>query len=165
MANFFMLELDTTGPSVSISAPYYTLPNTETEILINSSKNVAPDYQDIYIMDSLNVRHDVIFAQKGDSSFIGRLYFSDYHIGIAQIFAQIRDDVFNLSNLAIAAIDIRRGAKVDIEAKDSVRSLELSEETRQLITAEETRSINTIEILRDIDLQANTQTIEVTEDG
>lgn len=105
MAGYFALELDTTGPQIEIYAPKYTDKHSNNLIRIVSNEKMS-SFQDIYIIDSQGARHDVIFSFDGDKTFTGNVVFSDYSIGVATIYAQLKDEVNNLSNLVDFPISI-----------------------------------------------------------
>lgn len=105
MANYFTLDLDTTGPIINIIAPSYTTPQTSDEISIVANETLST-YQEIYIVDSQGVRHDLTFTYENDR-FVGLVSFSGYPFGPATIYAQVKDEVFNASELVSKTINIR----------------------------------------------------------
>lgn len=105
MANYFTLDLDTTGPIINILAPSYTTPQTSDEISIVANETLST-YQEIYIVDSQGVRHDLTFTYETDR-FVGLVSFSGYPFGPATIYARVKDEVFNASELVSKAINIR----------------------------------------------------------
>jgi hypothetical protein len=105
MAGFFTLTLDTTGPQIDIYAPPYSNRSSNNEIRIVSNELLA-DYQEVYVVDSQGVRHDIILSFDGNQELSGNIQFTDYPMGIATIYAMVRDDVSNNSNLASRAINI-----------------------------------------------------------
>lgn len=105
MANYFTLDLDTTGPIINIIAPSYTTPQTSDEISIVANETLST-YQEIYIVDSQGVRHDLTFTYETDR-FVGLVSFSGYPFGPATIYARVKDEVFNASELVSKAINIR----------------------------------------------------------
>lgn len=97
MSSHFYLTLDTTPPQLEIYAPTYTTRNTLTPITIQSNETLS-SYQEVYIMDSENTRHNLTFTHK-DNQLIGSLYLSGYPIGIATLFVRLKDEVDNYSDL------------------------------------------------------------------
>lgn len=105
MAGFFTLTLDTTGPIVSGYAPQYSDRNHNNEIRFISNETLM-EYQDIYIIDSQNIRHNQIFSFNGTDEYTGNVTFTDYPMGVATIYGQFKDDVGNLSNIGICQISV-----------------------------------------------------------
>lgn len=118
MSNFFMLELDTTGPQIDIYMPTYTLSYIETEIRIQSNENLAL-YQDIYIIDSKNERRKYIFEHCGDY-LLGKITFNEYPSGIVTIYARLKDDVYNFSNTAYKSFLIQNFPEFKLEISDCI---------------------------------------------
>lgn len=140
MSSFFSLELDTTAPEVDIIAPVYTVPDTLTEIIVETSEALA-DWQDVYIVDAKGQRHDLIFAHQ-DDQLLGLLDFNICAIGIAVIYAQVRDDVFNLSALVSKPINVRQGAKIKTVASERMRMLLSYASVRAIETGENCRILD-----------------------
>lgn len=161
MSSFFELELDTTAPEVTVYSPNYTLPNIETEIIIESNETVD-EWQDVYIMDSKGTRHDLIFLKSGENQYTGKIYFSDYPLGIARIYAQLRDEVFNLSNIAIETIEIKPRARIFIISEEQARNIDLSEAIRNIDVEKYVRDLIVIDKTRVIEELENTRNIEVS---
>lgn len=105
MNNYFTLTLDTTGPIINIIAPSYTTPQTSDEISIVANETLST-YQEFYIVDSAGVRHDLTFDYEGDR-FVGLVSFSGYPFGTATIYARVKDEVMNISELVSKTISIR----------------------------------------------------------
>lgn len=105
MPSYFTLELDTTGPIIQINAPTYSSRESDNIITVVGNETLS-SYQDIYIVDSTGVRHDVTFSFDGNETFTGDIVFNGYPIGVATIFAQLQDEVGNNSNIAQAHISI-----------------------------------------------------------
>lgn len=118
MSNFFMLELDTTGPQIEIFVPSYTLSYIETEIRIQSNENLAL-YQDIYIIDSKGKKRNYIFEHNGDH-LLGKMTFNEYPSGIVTINARLKDDVDNFSNTVSKSFLIQNFPEFKLEISDSV---------------------------------------------
>lgn len=105
MAGYFTLGFDTTGPHIEIYAPKYTDRVSNNYIRIVSDEKLS-SFQNIYVIDSKGVKHDVIFSFDGNNTLLGNIVFNDYPIGVTTIFAQLKDDVDNMSNLATAHISV-----------------------------------------------------------
>ena len=159
MASYFNLILDTTPPAIEIIAPSYTIPNRITEITVLTNEELS-NYQEIYIIDSHNVRHDVIFDFQGNK-FIGLVDFCDYSFGIATIFARVKDSVFNLSGLVSKTINILQVMQVDLDISESTRGIGCIESVRALETSEEIRAVAVQEIIRQVVVSEQVRPIEV----
>ena len=105
MASSFELYLDTTSPNIRINAPQKTTYNIHTYIVIESNE-LLMEYQDIYIIDGNGTRHDVTFLYQDDKYFGDIVFNETYSIGIATIYARLKDSVGNLSELASATFNI-----------------------------------------------------------
>ncbi|MDW7673790.1 MAG: hypothetical protein SCK28_04550 [Bacillota bacterium] len=159
--NFFILELDTTPPNISIIAPNYTVPNVETEIIIEGNE-VLSQFQDIYIIDAKGTRHDVIFNYSNDK-FIGRLIFNDFSIGIATVHARLKDEVLNLSDRVSKTIDIRMATKLILTIDEITREICAANKTRFITLSESIRGLNCFKNIRGTVIYEATRKIEVRE--
>lgn len=125
MANYFSLTLDTTSPTLSIAVPQYTSPNIYTDISIVANENLM-DYQDIYIIDSDSVRHDLILGFSDTNELTGRFIFNEFPLGIATIYARLKDDVGNLSSLYSKTINIVQNQSLIIEVETFLNNVSLN---------------------------------------
>jgi hypothetical protein len=116
LASFIKLALDISPPKVEILSPNYTTTQAKTEIRV-SCNEVLDTWQDIYIIDSLGNRHDLTFRYE-ENEFVGVLYFTDYPYGIATIYAQVRDDVYNKSALLSKTINIVGSETLTLKISD-----------------------------------------------
>lgn len=130
MANSFILELDTTGPRVAISAPGYTTPDIENEVYVNADEALAP-FQNIYLVDSEQVRHDFIFQYEG-TRFYGIVKLADCAAGIATLYVQVKDEVENLSNLATKSINLLVGGDIIVTGRTKRRKLHSKQDVRRV---------------------------------
>jgi hypothetical protein len=141
MPSYVTLELDTTSPTIEIFAPKYTTETITNVITIESNEKLAK-YQDIYVIDSKGVRHDYTFEKDSDNTYVGIIRFNNYPIGIATIYARMKDEVDNFSNVATSSIEIKEGLTLlSLEIKDSVRELELKDTVRSVEVDERTMRI------------------------
>lgn len=108
--NYVIVNFDTTPPKIQIIAPNYTTRDMVTEISITANEKLD-NWQDIYVIDAEGVRHNLIFTLSGSNKFIGKVIFSDLPLGIATIYAKVRDDVYNESDIAIKLIEIKDSSK------------------------------------------------------
>jgi hypothetical protein len=172
MANFFTVQLDTTAPLISIYAPAYVDMNGQTEIRIVSNELLS-SYQDIYIIDALGDKHNVIFSFDGNTEYTGMITFNNYAVGIATIHAELKDTVDNISNhatktvrilatqdalrLQFTIVDISRNVLIfdssrAITVSDISRSLSLDEIERKLALGDISRIVTTDEKSRNLEL-------------
>lgn len=110
MSSYVIVELDTTAPHIDIYAPRYTTRDVVNIITIESNETLA-DYQEIYIVDSNEVRHDLTFNRESDTRYVGAVRFNNISIGIVQIFARMKDEVDNFSNSVIKTIEVKNSLK------------------------------------------------------
>jgi hypothetical protein len=161
MEGYFILEFDTTGPHIDVYAPKYTDRVANNTINIISNEKLS-DYQDIYIVDSQGKRHDLIFSFDGDKTFSGNVTFNGYPMGVTTIYAQLKDEVGNVSNLAYTHISVITstynsmlrltmaekahstnssiGERKPVSKEKEMAKI-MSEDTRQLIMSEKTRAV------------------------
>lgn len=110
MSSTINVELDTTPPQVAIIAPIYTVPGTETALIVKADEQLDLNHE-AYIIDAAGTRHDLVLEYRGNALY-GEINVTGYAIGIATIFARVRDDVHNQSGTALATMDIKRAARV-----------------------------------------------------
>lgn len=163
MGNSFDLYLDTTGPTINIHAPNYTVKNSMTDFRIEGNERLA-EYQDFYFIDSDGIRHDVIFKYDGDS-FLGEIDFSQFAEGIAIFYAQIKDLVFNNSPVISHSILIHAGKAVDLEIRENARSMDDLEDARMIMIDSSVKDIFEIKIDRVIGMKEAVRAIGVDESG
>lgn len=127
MANHFVLNLDTTPPEVKIIAPQYTSPDIFTHIIIESNEPLM-EYQDIYIIDSVGVRHNLIFSFE-ETELNGTIQLNSFSQGISTIYCRLKDEAGNLSELVSKTINIMEGNILTISLKECAYGLTLKETT------------------------------------
>lgn len=135
MASYFTLELDTTPPLVEIFAPTYTVRgiNNDVEVVANEELSL---FQEIYIIDSLGVRHDLIFSHNGDR-FVGVVNFEGYPVGSASLYATVKDTLLNQSYLVYEIIDIISdldAMRMTVDIEDVARNIVIEDITREITT-------------------------------
>jgi len=102
----FLLELDTTPPQITIQVPHFVhLDDDVGEVTIISNEDLDV-WQQFYLIDASGRRHDFIFDYLG-ASFSGILSLHPIATGIATIYAQAQDTVWNRSALVSASFEIR----------------------------------------------------------
>jgi len=130
MNNYFFLELDTTGPQITLYAPDYTgldyCPvRVEGDELLDSTL-------DLYVVDSKGNRFDAIISHQG-TYFEGSIPFHSLAPGIATIHARARDTVFNQSNVAEKTILVY--------GQDEVKSLKIETAETALVIVDSEGSL------------------------
>ena len=139
MSNYFILNLDTTGPNIKINAPNYTAVGLKEEIIIKSNEYLD-NYQDIYIIDNQGIKRKLILDYHG-SYFKGVVDFLNYPVGISKIYAQLRDVVLNESNIAIHNIDVKEEPELFIEQKIQTMNIKLDSKTFPIYSISSNRKI------------------------
>lgn len=129
MPSYVVIEFDRTPPTIEIYSPSYTTRDLENEIIIQSSERIG-DYKEVYIIDQNGIRHDYVFSVK-DDKLVGIVKFSDFPFGIATIYAQLKDDVGNLSNLVQKNIEIKESLSL-LYIVDSHKSLNIDDDSSQM---------------------------------
>lgn len=111
--NYFMLNLDTTGPDIAIEAPDSALIDSIIEVKITANE-ILDITQNFYVMDSTGTRFPVILDYHLDF-FHGRISLHGFKKGFAMIYAEVLDTVHNKSVTISKAIDV--GDKLRGKAK------------------------------------------------
>jgi hypothetical protein len=162
MSSWFSLELDLTPPSLEIIAPQYTLKDISTSITITSNEPLL-NWQDIYIVDSNNIRHDLTFLYE-DDQFSANVTLNDLSYGIATIYCQLKDTVDNQSSLMSKSINIWNGAMVDVSLAviEGNVDIEISESIRNLSVKQMECDLSSDELKPSLSAIASNVEIEVT---
>ena len=130
MPSFFLLELDTTAPTISIALPTWTT-RTTVPVIITSNEELD-NFQEIYMIDSEGNRTDATFLYLG-TSFEGIIDFSGAASGRATIYARLRDTVRNeITAEATILVTAEWGARLDITSEIEVQKMVLSEAVQEL---------------------------------
>lgn len=104
--SYVVINIDTTNPTISIYAPNYTTQDVVNTITIEADEPIA-DYQEIYLIDSLSNRYDYTFAKEADNQYVGRIRFNNLPLGVHTMYARVKDEVNNFSNIAVKQIEIK----------------------------------------------------------
>jgi hypothetical protein len=104
--SYVVLTIDTTNPTIEIYAPSYTTHDITNVIRIESNEPIS-NYQEFYVIDSNNVRYDYTFIQEDENTWIGRVRFNDLPYGVHTLYARVKDEVDNYSNLAVKPFELR----------------------------------------------------------
>jgi len=148
MPSFFLLELDTTAPTISIALPTWTT-RTTVPVIITSNEELD-NFQDIYMVDSQGNRFDSTFLYLNDS-FEGIVDFSSAASGRATIYARLRDTVRNeITAEATILVTAEWGARLNVTSEIDTQEIVLSETIQDLFVAEKVMDLD-IEIIEEGD--------------
>lgn len=148
MPSFFLLELDTTAPTISIALPTWTT-RTTVPVIITSNEGLD-NFQDIYMVDSEGNRFDSTFLYL-DDSFEGIVDFSSAASGRATIYARLRDTVRNeITAEATILVTAEWGARLNVTSEIDTQEIVLSEKEQDLFVAEKVMDLD-IEIIEEGD--------------
>lgn len=114
--SYILLTLDTTAPDVELLLPNFTTNQARTEIRVVANESLLP-WHEIYVIDSLGRRHNLTFKHE-DDEFVGVVVFSDYPMGIATVYATVKDSVGNQSALVSKSIRIVESETLSITLDD-----------------------------------------------
>jgi hypothetical protein len=133
------VTLDTTPPTVIIYAPTTIFEKSFEHISIEANENLDLK-QEIYIVDSLNKRHDYTFVLEPDKkTLFGSVSFQDYPNGIATLFVIVYDEVWNKSMLYRKAINV---GNVDVDNIENVKlNLEMQQKEYEIVLNEKIADI------------------------
>lgn len=149
--NYFYLELDTTGPDISIYAPYDEMEGAILYFSIVASSPVNPGVYICYIENPQGVQTPISLALLPD----GMTYTASFHLplsvtGVFTIYAQVVDDVNNPSPLVSHSVLIRARSLCvcDIALEQCRNTIDVCsqntiiviKERKQILEIEESRS-------------------------
>lgn len=148
MASFIEVHLDTTAPTIQIYAPSYTTKEAINRIIIESNEKLD-NYQEIYVIDSRGERYNYNFFHESDNIFIGQIQFMNL-IGIVTIYARMKDEVGNLSNLVSKSIEVKEYISL-LNVKISDKQMNITNKHKsQNITISNRTNIITTNIIKEI---------------
>lgn len=160
MANFFELDLDTTGPELSVYGPGYAMKSGLTDIEVRANEKLSNNAE-FYFIDSNGKRHDVIFKYNGDS-FMGEVDFSLFPDGISIFYGQVKDEVFNLSPVVTHSLLIHKGSGASVQVRDMnrfmiiddhVRFIKMDDHERNVISEDYSRNLESKDSIRNIEVE------------
>lgn len=157
MSAYFELVLDTTGPVIEVYAPSYATGTDDIEITIQANERLG-QYQEFYLIDANGTRHDYIFDYYGDH-YYGIVDTSNLPVGMAIFYARAKDEVFNFSNEAQKAIEIKQTVSMTIEASDEARILNAESYERAITLLSRERPLDAFESAREIQAAEDTRLI------
>lgn len=142
MSSFVYIEFDRTPPTVEIYAPSYTTVDLVNEITIEANENITSDHQEIYVIDSNGIRHDYTFEKGLDNQLVGLIKFAEYPLGIVTIYAKIKDEVDNFSNLVSKSITLKENLTLlKLDIRDSSRLVNIKEYARDVVVRERNKEV------------------------
>jgi hypothetical protein len=117
MFNYVLIEIDTASPDIDIYIPPYTTIDLINEIIIQANENLE-QYQEIYVIDSHGSRFDYTFELERDR-LVGLVNFGNLSLGVATIYARVKDEVGNISNLVSKSFVLKESLTLlKLEVKD-----------------------------------------------
>lgn len=145
MASYFYLELDTTPPILRIYIPQSVINFSTFQVVIESNEDLM-NCQEIYIEDSVGVRHDLVFFRESNRVYKGRITLDDYPLGKAILHVTLQDTVKNSTKesksfqiIEESSLKIINGFS-SMKIKDEYASSNVKSSTKTM------KTINTIDI-------------------
>jgi hypothetical protein len=133
MANYFLLELDTTPPTAEIYTSNYTTKTNKTQISIVANEKLS-SLSEVYFIDSNGDRHDTNFLLD-NIELVGEMYFSDYPFGVTEIHVILCDDVGNVSGIFKKSFNI-------VESISQIKTVQIEETLSNKAIVEESNLFN-----------------------
>lgn len=128
MSAYFVLNLDTTGPSAEIDAPYYVDLDQEITITVNADEPIKAAYiHELYIIDSLGIRYDLDYSLN-TNSIISTLILNSLgvNLGYLTVYALIYDEVLNPSEVVSKKLSTEIPLIINIISLEAELEKELS---------------------------------------
>lgn len=147
MASYVILGFDTTPPQLQVYAPRYTTNETLNTITIESNEPLG-EYQDIYIIDNSGTRHNLTFQRVTSRQYVGNIILNFVPNGIVSLYARMKDDVDNFSNVVTTVIEVRTGLDTGFaKVSDAPRSIvEMNDQSKSITVADDkSRTITIID--------------------
>lgn len=150
MTSYVLIELDTTPPDINIYVPSYTTNDLTNEIIIESNESLS-NYQEVYVIDSNGDKHDYVFEKVSDKQFLGIVKFANFPMGTSTIYARMKDEVDNLSEIASKSFVIKESLTLlvldikdlqrDIESIDKSMKIDIKDSSREMKINENDRGV------------------------
>ncbi len=131
-----------------------------TEFVARIADEPLDAWQEIYIIDAAGERHDFIFAHQNDR-FYGVVKLAQIAVGIATIYARVRDTVHNVSALASKTIDVKEGAQIFVFAAVASRRVDAGTVAQKIAAAEAARAVGASEAARGVGAREAARQIDV----
>lgn len=161
MASSFTLNFDTTGPRIEIFAPSYTVRGMETEIIIQADEQLSQNHE-IWVQDGQGGKFYLTLGLYGDK-LVGTYNFNDFSQGVLTIFARVKDDVLNVSELVSKPINLFDCTYYVVEMFPAeTRQGTLGCEVMEFELQGGSRSATTEAVTRGVELTVETRGMEVS---
>jgi hypothetical protein len=148
MADFVQVYFDRTKPEVEIYAPNYTTQEVINVITIQANEPLST-FQNFYIEDSYGTIHTYTFAKSESDAYTGRLLLNNLPFGILKLYAKVRDEVDNESDLVMATIELKESIRlVDMTESHKERFISLSVESQRIDDNDHSMNIQSGEQVR-----------------
>lgn len=173
MTSYILINYDTTKPEIQLYAPTHTTGEIDNVVTIEANEDLSL-YQEFYVIDMNGNRHDYTFHMEDKRTFVGKLRLNNMPIGIVTIYARVKDEVGNISNLIYKTVEIKEySVDNEMTLKDSQREVTLFEkfmatsisisENDLLILDKVLFDIENKDFVSNIDLIENTSQLQIIE--
>lgn len=147
--NLIILTLDTTAPIIEVVAPSYANRQNQIEIKLKANETLSSEWQEIYVIDSEGVRHDLTLKYNAElNEYAGVTIFEGYPIGVSTIYARLMDEVGNISAQVSQTIKIVEPVILNITLSERVlnsvstsikpiSTIDINEELRNRVSVKE----------------------------
>ena len=150
MASYIVIEFDRTAPEIEMFAPSYTTNEITTVITIEANESMS-SYQEFYAIDNLGNRHIYTFHQEDPNTYIGRIRFNTVPLGLVNLYARVKDEVDNISDVAMATIEVKEHNQLlKLSTKHAARNVRTGHGNYGTI----------LPILRDTEIKVDDRTME-----
>jgi hypothetical protein len=159
MVNYVLIELDTIPPEINIYLPPYTTNDLINQILIEADETLS-NYQEIYVIDSNGERHDYTFEKIDSNKFEGIVKFATLPIGTCVIYARMKDEVDNFSNIVSKSFVVKESLTLlvlniedtqrDIGYIDKSKDVELKDYSRDIKYIDKSKVVTAREYSREM---------------
>lgn len=163
MASYVQITFDRTNPKIDIYAPRYTTDEVVNIVTVEADEPLST-YQEFYIEDNKGVIHNYTFVQIEPHIYMGRIKLSNMPYGILKLYARVRDEVDNQSNLEMATIELKESLHF-LTMAEAHRSSPImaSERIRDILDNDRESLIGTGKKLQPIKISETTRTIKTKE--
>lgn len=158
MASFVKIQLDTTYPTARIFGPNQTTTATNTTLRIEGSETLS-DIQDFYFIDALGVRHNVTLDFQG-SIFEGNVSFNGFATGMATLYFQLYDEVYNKSPIYTYNVNVFESRNYRLEINLIPRTVIAKYKSRNKVEEENNPYFGKIKVKPRTELITTLKTLE-----
>lgn len=131
MTNLFILTQNNTG--VNVYTNHSVTVGFPLRIVIEADRPLDENFQDIYLIDSKGIRHNIILYFL-NNRFEGEVDTLPFSCGIASLFVRVKDDVgtfFRTTSLSVKIMSFDEACRV--ESEELSRKVELDELFKNII--------------------------------